>query len=99
MKTESKHYYYWRKDTLFLEVYVQPNASRNAIVGRHGERLKISVTAPPTESQANQELINFMAKYLGVPKSQVNVSKGTQSRNKLMAINSPRKNLDALLAF
>lgn len=94
-----KPYYYWRKNLLFLEVYVQPNASRNAIVGRHAERLKISITAPPTENQANQELIKFLAKYLGVPKSQINVNKGTQSRNKLITISSPRKNLDALLAF
>ncbi len=96
---EEKPYYYWRKNLLFLEVYVKPNASRNAIVGRHGERLKISITAPPIENQANQELIKFLAKYLEVSKSQINVSKGTQSRNKLIAINSPAKNLAALLAF
>lgn len=96
---EKKSYYYWRKNLLFLEVYIQPNASRNAIVGRHGERLKISITAPPTENQANQELIKFLAKSLGVPKSQINVNKGTQSRNKLIMIDSPRKNLAMLLAF
>ena len=96
---EEKPYYYWRKNLLFLEVYVKPNASRNAIVGRHGERLKISITASPTENQANQELIKFLAKYLDVSKSQITVSKGTQSRNKLITINSPTKNLAQLLAF
>lgn len=96
---EEKPYYYWRKNLLFLEVYVKPNASRNAIIGRHGERLKISITAPPTENKANQELIKFLAKYLGVSKSQINVSKGAQGRNKLITIDSPQKNLDALLVF
>lgn len=96
---QEKSYYYWRKNLFFLEIYVKPNASRNAIVGRHGDRLKISLTAPPTENQANQELIKFLAKYLAIPKSQINVSKGMQSRNKLITINSPIKNLAALLAF
>ena len=94
-----KPYYYWRKNLFFLEVYVKPNASRNAIIGRHGERLKISITAPPTENQANQELIKFLAKYLAIPKSQISVSKGTQSRNKLIVINSATKNLATLLTF
>jgi len=96
---ENKLYYYWRKDTLFLEIYIQPCASRNAIIGQYNGRLKISITAPPNENKANQELIKFMAKYLGVPKNQINLIKGIHSRNKLIAVNASKKNLDALLAF
>jgi len=94
-----KTYYYWREKTLFLEVYVQPNASKNSLVGKHGERLKITITAPPNDNQANQTLIKFIAQYLNLPKNQVHIIKGQHSRNKLIAINSPHKNLETLLAF
>lgn len=96
---ETKPYYYWRKNVLFLEIYLQPNASKNAIIGKHGDKLKISVTTQPIENKANQELIKFIAKFLNLPKSQINLVKGKQSRNKLIAISPPQKNLNALLAF
>lgn len=96
---ETKPYYYWRKNVLFLEIHLQPNATKNAIVGRHGDKLKISVTAQPIEDKANQELIKFIAQFLNLPKSQINLVKGKQNRNKLIAVYPPQKNLNTLLAF
>ncbi|KPJ67157.1 MAG: hypothetical protein AMJ43_05755 [Coxiella sp. DG_40] len=79
-------YYYWKDDDFYLNVYVQPGASKNAIVGIYNDRLKIQLTARPKEGQANQQLIKFVAKYFEVPKSQLCLFKGEHSKNKLLCI-------------
>jgi len=89
---KNKTYFYWRDNDLFLEVYVQPNASKNKIIGMHGDKLKISVKTPPIDSKANIELVNFLAQILGIPKKQIFVAKGLTARNKLIAIKNAPKN-------
>jgi len=81
-------YYYWKDDDFYLGVYIQPGASKNAIVGIYNDKLKIQLTARPKEGQANQQLIKFIAKYFEIPKSHVNLVKGERSRNKLLCIKS-----------
>ncbi len=34
-------------DGLVLRLYIQPKASRDSIVGVHGDELKVAITAPP----------------------------------------------------
>lgn len=80
--------YYWKNNDFYLNVYVQPGASKNAIVGIYNDRLKIQLTARPKEGQANQQLIKFIAKYFEVPKSYVTLVKGERSKNKLLCIKS-----------
>jgi len=70
-----------------LEVQVQPRSSRNQVVGEQDGRLKIKLTAPPVEGEANQALINFLAQELGIPKKDIKLLKGESSRHKLIAIN------------
>jgi uncharacterized protein (TIGR00251 family) len=69
-----------------LRVHVQPRAQRDEIVGWHGERLKIRLTAPPVEGAANEALVKFLAKALGLRRSQVTVTHGHGSRDKTVAI-------------
>lgn len=69
-----------------LEVHVQPKASRNEIAGLHQEALKIRLTAPPVEGEANKECIRFLARLLGIPKSDVEIVKGHKSRRKTLLI-------------
>ena len=96
---DTPYYFYKHNNKLFLEIYVQPKASKNKIIGKHGDKLKIAIKAPPVDNQANQELIDFIAKTLAISKQQVNVVKGLTSRNKLVAIIAPPKNALTLLAF
>ncbi len=42
--------------TVIVNVLVQPRASRNELVGIHGDCVKIKVTSPPVENQANKRL-------------------------------------------
>ncbi|HSG81812.1 MAG TPA: DUF167 domain-containing protein [Gemmatimonadota bacterium] len=67
-------------------VRVQPRASRTEIVGKHGDALKVRIAAPPVEGAANSELIAFLAKRLGIPKSAVQIVGGTQGRDKLVEV-------------
>ncbi|ACB74779.1 DUF167 domain-containing protein [Opitutus terrae] len=63
-----------------------PNAPRNQIVGWLGDALKVKVHAPPLEGRANEELCEFLADELGLPRRAVSVLRGDTSRQKLVQI-------------
>lgn len=85
-------WYQWKDDTLLLSVRVQPRASKDEIVGPHGnDSLKVRITAPPVDGKANQHLIKFLAKAFGVARGQVNLISGETGRDKRLAINDPGK--------
>ena len=67
-----------------LCVFVQPRASRDAIVGWQGQELKVALTAPPVDGQANDALQRFLAKALGLKKAQVSLARGQTGRHKLL---------------
>lgn len=69
-----------------LEILVAPRASRSRIIGVHDGRLKIALTAPPVDDAANEELITFLAKLLGMPKRSVSISKGQRSKRKTVQL-------------
>lgn len=73
-------------ERLTITLHVQPRAKKTAIVGVHGDALKVKVSAPPVDGAANDELIAFFAKYFGVPKSRVEVKQGEQSRHKVLEV-------------
>jgi uncharacterized protein (TIGR00251 family) len=70
----------------WLAIRVTPNAGRNEITGWHGDVLQIKIAAPPEKGKANQELIDFLGRTLGVKKSAIAIIKGQTSRNKAIEI-------------
>lgn len=56
------------EDGLVLRLYIQPKASRDSIVGLHGDEVKIAITAPPVDGQANSHLTKFLGKQFRVAK-------------------------------
>lgn len=68
-----------------LEVRVQPRSSRNELRVVEGV-VKVWLTAPPTDGQANASLCALVAEQVGVPKSSVQVTRGHTSRNKTLRI-------------
>ncbi len=56
------------------------------VAGRHGDAIKIRVKAPPVDGAANEELIRFLAKRLGVPRSSIRLVSGASSRHKRITI-------------
>ena len=77
-------------DGLVLRLYIQPKASRDAIVGVHGDELKVAITAPPVDGQANAHLVKYLAKQFKVAKSQVIIEKGELGRHKQVKIIHPQ---------
>lgn len=65
-----------------LDVHVQPGGSRDEVVGRHGDALKVKVSAPPEGGRANAAVCRLLADAFAVPKSSVAVIAGTTSRRK-----------------
>ncbi|VTR22427.1 Uncharacterised ACR, YggU family COG1872 [Serratia fonticola] len=62
-------------DGLVVRLYIQPKASRDQIIGLHGDEIKVAITAPPVDGQANAHLIKFIAKQFKVAKSNVIIEK------------------------
>jgi uncharacterized protein (TIGR00251 family) len=71
---------------LILRVHVQPGAGRTAIVGRHGDALKVKVGAPPAGGRANTAVLELVATSLGIASSQVSIQSGAASRTKRLRI-------------
>ena len=87
----STRFYSWHHDELVLNVYVQPRASRDEIVGPHGDCLKVRITAPPVEGKANTHLLKFLAKQFGVSRQQISLISGQQGRHKQLRIDQPSR--------
>ncbi len=73
-------------DGVVLTLHIQPGARRTETAGLHGDALKIRLAAPPVDGKANDALIAFLSKALGVPKSRVDLVSGQTSRAKRIRI-------------
>lgn len=69
-------------DAVTLHVHVAPGAGRSAVVGRHGDALKLRVAAPPVEGRANDAARVLLAETFGVKDKQVQLVAGETSRTK-----------------
>lgn len=69
-----------------IQVKLLPRSSRTEIVGRENNRLKVKVTSPPVDGEANKALIQLLAKTLRVSKGRVEIIAGKSSRLKTIRI-------------
>ncbi|MCH7874006.1 MAG: YggU family protein [Gemmatimonadetes bacterium] len=69
-----------------VPVHVQPRAAKTEVAGLHGDAIKIRLKAPPVEGAANDALIRFLAKKLGVPRHAVRIVSGATSRTKRVSV-------------
>lgn len=73
-------------DGVVLKIKVQPRASRNKIAGEIGDALKLMLTAPPVDGEANAACINFFSDLFSVPKKSIQILSGHTSRTKLVKV-------------
>lgn len=69
-----------------LRVHLQPGAGRSAVVGRHGDALKVRVAVPPERGRANDAAAALLAATFGVPAGSVELVSGAGSRSKRFAL-------------
>ena len=79
-------------DHITLNIMVQPRSSRNQVAGIHADALKIKLTAPPVDGEANKRLIKYLAKLLKLPKSSLTIIRGETSRTKCISISTKGTN-------
>jgi len=71
---------------LVLRLHVQPGAGRTAVVGRHGDALKVRVASPPEGARANQACVSLLATTFGLKEAQVGLVAGSASPSKRVRI-------------
>jgi len=69
-----------------LAIKAVPNAPRNAVVGWLGDALKVKVHAPALEGRANEQLCEFLADALALPRRAVTLQQGDKSRQKVIHV-------------
>jgi uncharacterized protein (TIGR00251 family) len=67
-------------------VKVHPRAKQNAITGKLGDALKVSLIVAPVDGRANAACIEFFANLLKVPRSSVTIASGQRSRDKVIRV-------------
>ena len=69
-----------------VDVKVTPRSSRNRLHVSAGGQINAWVSAPPTDSQANEAVCALVAKAAGLSKSSVTVASGHKARNKRLHV-------------
>ena len=69
-----------------VDILVQPRASRAKIGPMHDGRIKIAVTAPPVDGEANAAVVELLAARLGIARGDIAVIAGASSRRKTLRI-------------
>jgi uncharacterized protein YggU (UPF0235/DUF167 family) len=85
-----------------LAVRVSPKAARDGVDGltdtAQGPALKVRVRAVPEDGAANAAVEAVVARWLGLPGTQVAVARGHKSRLKILEIGGEPRTLEALVA-
>ena len=72
---------------LLLNIYLTPGAHKSCIHGiiqtiDNKIYIKVSVNSKPIENKANLELISIISEYFNIPKSNIEIKRGSKSRYK-----------------
>jgi uncharacterized protein YggU (UPF0235/DUF167 family) len=76
-----------------MRVKVRPGAGRRGPVRVTDEGPTIALLAPPERGKANQELVEYFASELGLPRAAISLLHGATGRTKLLRIDSPTPEL------
>jgi len=84
---------------IIIHIRVVPRSAKCEIAGIQDDAIKLKITAPPVEGQANTECVRFLADVLKVRKNQVTILSGHKSKKKTVSIEGiVKKDIEALIA-
>ncbi len=80
------------KDGLIVQFKISPNSSKNEII-KTDDGIKVKITAQPIDGKANKALVEYLSKEFKVPKTYIEIVKGTTNKEKtvLFKTNDPEK--------
>jgi len=84
-------WYRWDGADLLLAVKIRPRSSRDGFAEIQQDRIRVKITAPPVDGQANQHLCRWLARQFGVAKSHVKIENGLSSPLKCIRIQTPSR--------
>ena len=73
-------------DTVSFWLKVKPRSARERLFYDSSGELRLELHAPPSEGEANEACVHFLARALRLPQSCVTIVSGQRSRRKLMRI-------------
>ncbi|XP_022056679.1 UPF0235 protein C15orf40 homolog isoform X1 [Acanthochromis polyacanthus] len=71
-----------------ITVHAKPGSKHSGITEVCAEAVGVAIAAPPTDGEANAELIRYLAEVLDLKKSHISLDKGSRSRDKLIKVDS-----------
>ncbi|KAL6480512.1 hypothetical protein MHYP_G00115450 [Metynnis hypsauchen] len=71
---------------LAIAIHAKPGAKQNAVTDVSSEAVGVAIAAPPTDGEANAELVRYLAKVLELKKSEIMLDKGSKSREKIIKV-------------
>ncbi len=75
-------------------IHVTPRSRRPGVGGRHGDALRVAVSAPALAGRANAACVEALARAFGVSRSRVEVDPGSRHRRKRVHIQGDRAELE-----
>ena len=75
-----------RNGALLLKIRAAPGASRDRVLGLHGDALRVAVSAPPERGKANAAIVEVVARALGLKVRNVVLESGQTAKEKLLRI-------------
>ncbi len=74
------------KRDIILDIKVITNAKKNEVVGKRDGKLVIKLNALPIQGRANKKLVDFLAEFFDVRKSDVTILKGAAAHTKRVEV-------------
>ena len=69
---------------MIVNIRVIPRARRNQITVDTDGTFRVHTTAAPADGAANEAVIKMLAEHFKVPKTSINIIRGSTSRNKVI---------------
>ena len=76
-----------------FKVKVQPRASKNGLAGTMDDAVKLRITAPPVDGEANNAVVHFFADLFRLPQKEIGIVSGLSSRTKIVEISGITKEM------
>ncbi|CAH2049084.1 unnamed protein product [Thlaspi arvense] len=74
-----------RRGLVQVAIEVEDRAQRSAITS-YADDVRVTVAAPAARGEANNELLEFMGKVLGLRLSQMTLQRGWNNKSKLLVV-------------